>query len=149
MGRSADHVELGRLLCVVAGELHFLGALGDVQAVLVAHFIGNAVGCYSAGSADVENADLAALQEIVGAEVLPAVDPLVDRNLLGGGHAAQGHHAVHVGVHRHNLVGNVQVLDQKLVAQLLGGVALDISLICGITNIHVFVSSLLYVNWEY
>ena len=136
MGRCAHHIELGRIFRILALKVNLLGSLGDVQAVLVAHLEGLSVCGNAARAADIEDADLAALQEIMGAEVLPAVDSLLNGNLLCGRHAAQRHHAVHVGIHGHYLVGHIQVLNQELLPQLLGGVALYILLVCGITNIH-------------
>ena len=62
-----------------------------------------------------------------GAEVGPHIDALVDGDLLGHGHDAQHHHAVHMGVGGLHLVGLVEVLNEELLPELLGGVALNIA----------------------
>ncbi len=105
VGRGGNHVELGRVGGVIALEGDFLGALGDVQAVLVVQVILHAVGLDGAGAfADVEDAHFPALQEVVGAEVGPHVDAFVDGDFLVDRHAAQGHHTVHVAVDGHSVV---------------------------------------------
>ena len=64
---SGHHVELGGMLRVSGSEGHFPGAFGDVQAVFIAQLVLDTVGHHDTGGilADVEHADLAALQEIV------------------------------------------------------------------------------------
>ena len=137
MGRGRDHVELGRMLRVVALEGDLLVALGQVQAVLVVQVILLAIRRDRAGTVtDVEDADLAALQEVVGAEVGPYINALVDGDLLVHRHAAQRDHAIHVAVDSDHLICLVQAGDEHFVAGLLGGVALEITLVAGITNIH-------------
>ena len=91
---------------------------------------------------NVEDADFAALQEVMGAEVGPDVDALVDGDFLMYRHAAQRHHAVHVAVHGHDLVRLVQAGDEHFVSGFLGGVALEIALVAGITDIHTETASL-------
>ena len=138
VGRGRHHVELGGVGGISRGKGDFLGALGDVQAVLVAQLVLDAVGHHDAGGilADVEHTDLAALEEIVGAEVGPHVDALVDGHHLVHRHAAQGDHAVHMAVDGHHLVGLVQAGDEHLIPHFLGGVALEVLLVAGITDIH-------------
>ena len=137
MGRGRDHVELGRMLRVVALEGDLLVALGQVQAVLVVQVILLAIRRDRAGTVtNVEDADLAALQEIVGAEVGPYINALVDGDLLVHRHAAQRDHAIHVAVNGDHLICLVQAGDEHFVAGLLGGVALEITLVAGITDIH-------------
>ena len=72
----------------------------------------------------------------MGAEIFPDIDALVDGDLLMHRHAAQGDHAVHVAVNGDNLVSLVQIGDEELVADLIGGVTLEIALIAGIADIH-------------
>ena len=141
--RGGDHVELGGMLGVIALEGDLLGALGNVQAVFDVQVIFHTVGRDGAGAVtNVEDADLAALQEVMGAEVGPDVDALVDGNFLMYRHAAQGDHAVHVAVNGHDLISLVQAGDQHLIADFLGGVALKIALIAGIADVHKSESSL-------
>ena len=83
----------------------------------------------------------------MGAEVGPDVNALVDGDFLVDRHAAQGDHAVHVAVDGHHLVGLVQAGDQELVPGLLGGVALEVALVAGITDVHTDVSSLACMGW--
>ena len=61
------------MLRVGGSKGDFLGALGDVEAVLVAQLILHAVSHHDTGGilADVEHADLAAFEEIVSAKVGP------------------------------------------------------------------------------
>src|SRR5699024_2848561 len=69
MSGSADHVELGGHSRIIAGENYFLVALGDVEAVFVTQLVYFAVhGDFTvvAFAADVEDANLPALQEIMG-----------------------------------------------------------------------------------
>ena len=134
---GGNHVELGGLGSVVAGEEDFLRAHGDVEAVLVAKLVDRAVDGDLACTADIEDADLAALQEIVGAEVCPNVDALVDGDGLLDGHAAERHHAVDMAVYCHNGIGNVQVFDQEFLPELFGGIAFYIIRVCCVTDIHV------------
>ena len=51
-------------------------------------------------------------------------------------HAAQRDHAIHVAVDGDHLICLVQAGDEHFVAGLLGGVALEITLVAGITDIH-------------
>ena len=88
MRRCAYHVELSRCRCVVTGKIYFLGSLRDVQAILISHLEFLSVSHNPAAAADVENADLAALQEIVCAEILPAVNSLIYGNSLCGRHTS-------------------------------------------------------------
>ena len=136
--RSRHHIELGRMLGISGSKGHFLGALGDVQAVLVAQLILHAVSHHDTGGilADVEHTDLAALQEIVGAEVCPDIDALVDGHGLVHRHTAQRDHAVHMAVNGNNFICLVQAGDEHLVPHFLGGIALEIFLVAGITDIH-------------
>ena len=137
MGRSTDHIELGGLGGIIAGKGNFLGALGDVQAVLIAQVIGHAVCGNGTGAiTNVENADFAALQEIVGAKVCPNVNALINGHDLVDRHAAQRDHAVNMAVNGNHLICFVQIGNQELIADFLGGIALEVTLIAGITNIH-------------
>ena len=76
--------------------MHFPGALCDIQAVLISHVEFLSVSHDLACPANVEDTDLTALQEVVGAKILPAVDSLVNGNSLCHRHAAQCHHTVHM-----------------------------------------------------
>lgn len=136
VGGGGNHVELGRALAAVAFEGHDPGAPGDVQAVLVAHGVDGAVHGNLARAADIEHTQLPALQEILGSEIGPDVNALVQGHHLIYGHTAQGDHPVHMAVNGHHLVGAVQVLDQELVAQLLSGVALHVALVGRVPNVH-------------
>ena len=127
--RGRHHVELRGIRRVFAGEQHFLRPLRDVQAVLVAQLVLYSVRRDAARAADVEDADLPALQKILRAEVVPDVDALVDGHRLCSGHAPQRHHSVHMAVHRHHFVCRIQVLDQKLFARLLCCIALEVPLV--------------------
>ena len=143
MGRGRNHVEFGRVLGIVTLKSNFFVALRDVQAVLVVQVVFLAIRRDGAGPvADIENADLAALQEVMGAEVGPDVDALVDGDFLMYRHTAQRHHAVHVAVHGHDLVRLVQAGDEHFVSGFLSGVALEIALVAGITDIHTETASL-------
>jgi hypothetical protein len=52
---------------------------------------------------------------------------------------------VHVGIYGGHFVSHEEVLDQELVAGLFGGVALEVALIAGITDIHGWVPPLMNV----
>ena len=91
---------------------------------------------------DVEDADLAALEEIMGAEIGPDINTFVDGHFLMHRHTAQCDHAVHMAVDGHDLIGLVQAGDQHLIAGLLRRIALEIALIAGIANIHTAAASL-------
>ena len=136
VGGGGDDVEFGGGGGIVAGEKDLLRAPGDVQAVLIAHGVDRPVHRHAAGAAQIEKTGLPPLQKEMGAEAGPHIDALLDGHRRAGGHAAHGHHAVHVAVHRRQLAGTEQGLDEKLPAQLLRGIALHILRICGITNIH-------------
>ena len=136
VGGGGDHVELGGLGAVRAGKPDLLGPHGDIEAVLIAQLIDRAVYGDGPGAADVEHTDLPALQEIPGAKVGPHVDALVDGHGLADGHTAQGDHPVHVAVSGHHLIGLIQVFNQKFIPKLLGGVALYVLGMDGITDIH-------------
>ena len=116
MSRCADHVELGWLLGVCALEVNFLCALCDVQAVLVTHLKGLSVCCDSSLSADIEDTNLTALQKIVGAKVLPAVNPLINRHLFCRRHTTQCHHTVYVGINGNYLICLIQACDQEFIS---------------------------------
>ena len=137
VGRCTDHVKLCGCVFIQTPESDFLRALGDVQAVLAVQVILGAVRLDDAGAvADIEDADLTALQEELRSEVRPDIDPLVDGDFLLHRHAAQGDHAVDVGVHRDDLVRLVETGDQEFVPGLFRGIALEILLIAGISDIH-------------
>lgn len=138
MCRSGDHIELCRMLGVCGSKRNFPGTLGDIQAVLIAQLVLHTVGHHDARGvlADVEHTDLAALEEIVGAKVGPDVDALVDGDRLVDRHTAQRDHAVHMAVDSYDFIRLVQAGDEHLVAHLLGGVALEVFLVAGITDIH-------------
>ena len=137
MGGGGHHIELGGLGAVLAGEQNLLGPHGDVEAVFIAQLIDGPVYGDGALAADVEHADLPALQEVVGAEVGPHVDALVDGDGLADGHTAQGDHPVHMAVDGHHLVGLIEVFNEELAAQLLGGVALHVVRMSRIADIHI------------
>ena len=126
------------------GKDHFLCAFCDVQAVFIAETVLHSVRCDGSGTSNIEDSDLAALKEIVGTEVFPAVDPLFDGDMFFHRHAAQCHHAVHMGVYGYHLIRMVEILNQELISKFFGCVAFYVSLICGITNIHMFFTPYLY-----
>ena len=136
--RSGHHVELGGVLGVRGSKGDFLGALGDVEAVLVAQLVLHTVGHHDARGvlANVEHADLAALEEIMGAKIGPDVNALVDGHGLVHRHTAQRDHPVHMAVDGHDLIGLVQAGDEHFVARFLGGVALEVLLVAGVADIH-------------
>lgn len=136
VGGGGHQIEPGGIFGTVAGEDHVLCPHGDIQAVLKAQIVLLSVHGDGAGAAQVEHAGFPALQEEAGAEVGPHIDALVDGDLLGHGHDAQHHHAVHMGVGGLHLVGLVEVLNEELLPELLGGVALNVAGVGGITDIH-------------
>ena len=143
VGRGRYHVEFSGVRRVIALEGDLLVALCDVQAVLVVQVILFAVSRDRTGTiTDVEDADLAALKEIMGAEIGPDINALVDGHFLMHRHTAQCDHAVHMAVDGHDLIGLVQAGDQHLIAGLLRRIALEIALVAGITNIHTATASL-------
>ena len=146
VGRGGHQIEPGGIFGTVAGEDHVLCPHGDIQAVLKAQTVLLPVHGDGAGAAQVEHAGLPALQEDAGAEVGPHINALVDGDLPGHGHDAQDHHAVHVGVGGLHLVGLVEALDEELLPELLGGVALDVVGVGGITDIHFITILLSYLN---
>ena len=136
MGGSGNDIEFGRLGRVVALKIDFLGALGDIEAILISQLVHGTVHGYAARAAHVEHAALPALQEIIGAEVMPDIDSLIDAHLFIHRHHAQRDHAVHMAVHGDDLVRRKQLFDQELLAGLLGGIALEVALVAAVTNIH-------------
>ena len=136
MCRSADHVELGRLLRINTLECNFLCSLSDVEAVLVVHVESIVVSCDAACSADVEDADLAALKDIICAEVMPYVDALFEGNFLVNRHASECDHTVNMGVYAYDFVRAVEIRDEEFIAHLLCGVSLEISLIYRVSDVH-------------
>ena len=145
VGRRTHHVKFCRSLLTVTGKDHFLCAFCDVQAVFIAKAVLHSVRCDGSGTSDIADSDLAALKEIVGTEIFPAVDPLFNGDMFFHRHTSQCHHAVHVGVYGYHLIRMVEILNQELVPKFFGCVAFYISLICGITNIHMFLP-LIYIQ---
>ena len=149
VGGGGNHVEPGGILLIVGGKGDLLGAHGDVQAVLVAQRIAHAIGTDHTGTTQIEDADLPALQHILGAEIAPDIQPLVDGDHFVNGHAAEGDHPVHMAVNADDFVSLVQSGDQELLAKLLGGVAGHILGMGRIANIHIFTPFLIsYIWWE-
>jgi hypothetical protein len=135
MCRGGNHVETGRIFLIVGSKGNFLGAHGDVQAVLVTQSVLDAVGNDLAGTAQVEDTDFTALQDVLGTKVVPDIQTLIQRNNFVHGHAAKGDHTIYMRVDRNHFIRLVQTGDQKLIPSLLGAVTLKIALIAGITNI--------------
>ena len=52
----------------------------------------------------------------MGAEVLPAVDSLINRNLLCSRHTSQSNHTVYMRVYGNYLISLVQICDEEFVS---------------------------------
>ena len=63
-----------------------------------------------------------AYHEEAGAKISSHVNPLIDGELLGNGMNPQHCPAVHMGIDYSHLICFIRVFDQKLFAQLLGGI---------------------------
>ena len=105
--RRTYHIELSRMLRIFTCEEYLFRSLCDVQAILVSHLESLAICGNASSSANVENTDLTALKEILGTEVLPDVDALVDGNGLRRWHASKGYHTIYVRIHSNNLVRHI------------------------------------------
>src|SRR5699024_3170232 len=57
-------------------------------------------------------------------------------DLFAHRHAAQRNHTVNMAVNRHDFVSLIQAGNQELIAGFLGGVALEVTLVAGIADIH-------------
>ncbi|MPM40373.1 hypothetical protein SDC9_87013 [bioreactor metagenome] len=136
VGGRGNQIKPGGVSGILAGKADGFGLLGNIQAILKAQLILHTVGLDDAGAAQIEYAGLPALQEIVGAEVGPNVDPLIDGDRLVHRQDAQHNHPVHMGVDGGDLIGLIEVFDEELIPQFLGCIALHVPLVGGITNIH-------------
>ncbi len=136
--RGAREIEAGGVFAVLARKADALRAHGNIQAVLIAELEDRAVALDGAGAAQVEYAGLAALQEEVGAKVVPHVDALVDGDNLMHGHDAHDDHAVDMGIGGLDGIGLVQIGDEELFSQFLGRIAFHIVRAGRIADIHSF-----------
>ena len=137
--RRGYHVELCRLHGIVRCESYFLCALCNIQAVFVAQAVLDTVSNNLASTTQIEDTDLAALQEIFGTKISPNIHAFVDGNHFIYRHAAQGYHTVNVTVYCHYFISLVKACDQELLTGLLCGITFKIALVAGITNIHNYV----------
>lgn len=134
MGRGAVVVELGRLPGIDAGEAQLAGTHADVQRLGMADLVFAAIHDDQARSADIDEAELAALEEVADAEGLAQLgregEGAMDR------HDATEHDAIDVAVGHGQAIGTEDLLHQKLTAQplsvqLFGMIAVDT-----LTNLH-------------
>jgi hypothetical protein len=136
VGGGAVEVELGRRGGVHALEAQELGALADVKRLARADLEHRAVHRHPAGAADVDQAQLAALQEEVGAGVLAQLgreaDSLCDR--LDAAHDDP----VDLAVGQRRLVGLEQVLHHEVAAQAGGVQAAGVLAVDGLADFHGF-----------
>ena len=137
MRRRRNQIELCGVLRAVGGEKHFLRALRQVQAVLVAQLVNRTVNGHFSAPANVEHTALPAFQEILRPEIVPDVDALVDGNRLFHRHNPHRHHPVHVAVNRFHRFRRKQFFNQEFLPGFLRRVAFEIPLIAAVANIHV------------
>ena len=136
VGRGGNHIELRGTGGIIALEIHFLRAAGQIKTVLIIQGIHLIIRVHLPGAANVEHAAFAPFQEKLGTEVFPDVNALINGDLLLYRHDAQRNHPIHMAVDRHDLIGDKKSFNQKFLPGLLGGVALKITLVAGIPNIH-------------
>ena len=115
-------VEVRGLRGVEAAESDVAVAAADVDGLLVGNLVLLVTDFHDAGSADVDDADLAALGEIFGAEDFRGLE---DEFLIDGDGAA-GDDAVEHGIDHVDLAGNHDVLHEVLLADALGVVMLRV-----------------------
>ena len=139
MRRGADHIEFGRMSGIITGKSDLFCSHRDIQAVLMPHFVCDAVACDCTWFTDVEDSDFPAFQEIMCAEVFPAVNALINRNCFIDRHAAQGYHPIDMRINRCDFIGCKQIRNQKLIPNFIRGITLEVPLVSRITNIHCYV----------
>ena len=122
VGGGGAEVEVRGLRGVDAAERDVAVAATDVDGLLVGNFILLVTDFHDAGAADVDDADLAALGEVVGAEDFRGLE---DEFLIDGDGAA-GDDAVEHGIDHVDLAGNHDVLHEVLLADALGVVMLGV-----------------------
>ena len=83
------------------------------------HLERHAVRHHNAVAADIDHAQLTALQKIVHAKIFHRVDVLVQPDFLVNRHRAQRHDAVDMAVHRAHVILDKNILHQKFLADFL------------------------------
>src|SRR5690606_25579655 len=113
-GRGVQ-VELRRLVSRGAQKAHVKPTTTDVQRLLVADLEGLVVNHDGPRASDVDDAELAALEEVFRLE---GIDRL-QRQRPAGGHGATGNEAIVVRIHEMDLTGKEEALDQEFPPKLL------------------------------
>lgn len=116
VGGGAENGETGGLGGVVAAEFHVLAALADVEALAFADLVAGAIDVHPAGGADVERAQLAALEEIVATRFLA----VLERERLRGGNGTADHQPVAKGKLDFDGTAFKKLFHQELLANLRG-----------------------------
>ncbi|MNC19672.1 hypothetical protein D3C75_676090 [compost metagenome] len=134
MGRGAVVVKLGRLRGVDADKAQLAGTLTHIERLGVADLEGGTIDHHHSGAADVDEPQLAALEEIVDAE------GLAQRIREGEGalnwHDAAEHDAVDVAVGHGQPIGAEDLFHQKLTAQALSVQLPGMIAVNALTNLH-------------
>ena len=116
LSRVADDIELATLFDVVALEAHISAATADVKHVALVHRISLAVHRHAAWRADVQHAQLAALEEVLRGQRRRRGK----RQRVAARHRATEYDAVEIDVPQRDGVGLEQALDEEGVTELLG-----------------------------
>jgi hypothetical protein len=128
--RSREAVEAGRVRGVVGLERDVADPAAEVEARAGRHRVACAVGDDDAVRTDVDDADLAVVEELFAADLRHGLE----RERRIGRHGADRDHAVVVGDDGAHAAGDEEVLDEVALTQLLLGGARDLLGRCGAVN---------------
>ncbi|MNT39187.1 hypothetical protein D3C72_1754140 [compost metagenome] len=134
MGRGAVVVKLGRLRGADAGKAQLAGTLTHIERLGVADLEGGAIDHYHTGTADVDEAQLAALQEVADTEGLAQRVREAESGLYR--HHATEHDAVDVAVGHGQLVRREDLFYQEFTAQALSVQLFGMIAVDTLTNLH-------------
>ncbi len=115
-GATEDEI-LRRILRVVAGEVHFLRAHADVDATFGFDGKTFTIHRHRAGAAGVDRAEFAAFEK----KAAPGFLVILQRQRGRGRDRAAHDEAVEIGELQNDLSGDVEILDEKGVAQFSSG----------------------------
>ena len=134
MRRRAVQVELGRMRRLRAAKAHVLRTRADVERLARADLVGRAVDDDRAWPADVDRAQLAALEKAAHRELPRELRREPDLSLHR--HHAADDDAVDLAVGQAELIGKEQALDEKVAAQRRGVERLHVLAVQRLADVH-------------
>src|ERR1700733_9044137 len=117
MSRITQKIELRRVRRIAARKYYFFVSTANVESIQPLQLICNTVDFDHAGTADIQNAKFAALGEV------RCLERIVGRQeeRLASGYRRADHGAVKINIRQSDLSRMKKIVEQKRIAQFLGG----------------------------